>query len=232
MKQRNLGPVLAALAVGAAFVLATSSRRRREGAGSWDEAEAGGARAAAQIDAAPLVEVRGAFDEVVVSAGAGPGIELTGFGVEQIADAVEVRRDEDGRRVVLEVRPRRRLDVFVPPGTALRLEMAQSHGVVYGVDDVDVRCARSRVELRDVAGTIRVQSAKAEVDVDLARDRETRSVDVDVAKSRFALAVPASRGGAYRVETAKSGVTVPPSVEGGIPIAVRAARALVAISAN
>jgi hypothetical protein len=144
---------------------------------------------------------------------------------------VHVRRAHDGSKVVLRLHPRRRVDVAVPRGTAVRLRMAKSRGSVQGIDDVDVVCAKARVDLRDVAGTVRVRSAKSAIDIELARDRETRSVDVAIAKVRFALGLPAARGGAYDLRAAKSRVSAPPSVEGGIPIRVRAAVSHVAIRA-
>src|SRR5581483_6880842 len=178
--------------------------------------EGGGASATLAIDPAPLVVVNGAFDDVTISPGSGPSVSVVAFGVRDASEAVRCERDDQRGRVVLSVRPGRRLDVFVPPGVAVRLCVAKSRSAVYGVDDVDVRCAKSAIHLHDVA---------------LARARATRSVDAEVAKGRVAIAVPSTPGGVYDVRSAKGHVDVPGSVEGGIPVKIRAAKASVAVRA-
>ncbi|HZO94536.1 MAG TPA: hypothetical protein VFB22_12345 [Candidatus Baltobacteraceae bacterium] len=224
---------LVGLAVGiglAALALGLLGRRARsrdaEAAG-----EGGGASATLAIDPAPLVVVNGAFDDVTISPGSGPSVSVVAFGVRDASEAVRCERDDQRGRVVLSVRPGRRLDVFVPPGVAVRLCVAKSRSAVYGVDDVDVRCAKSAIHLHDVAGTVRLRCAKTRADVVLARDRATRSVDAEVAKGRVAIAVPSTPGGVYDVRSAKGHVDVPGSVEGGIPVKIRAAKASVAVRA-
>ena len=227
MKQRIL--VGLALLAGAAIVargLRKDRRRQRR-----RRRAPGGPGVQTQVDAARLLVIRGAFDNVSVRAGDGPGIGIHAFGVASLENALCVHRDDDRGRVTLQLHPRRRVDVTVPRGTGVRLELAKSSGRIQGVDDVDVRCAKVRVALADVGGAIRVRGAKGEFDVGLSRDRETRSVDVDLAKARFWLDLPAGRGGAYSIEAAKASVSAPPSVEGGIPVHIRAAKARIAIHA-
>ena len=223
MKQRIL--VGLALVAGAAIVagaLRSERGRRRAPDGPGVETE---------VDAARLLVIRGAFDRVNVRAGDGPRIGIHAFGVAGLENAMFVRRDDERGRVILNLHPRRRVDVTVPRGTAVRLELAKGIGRIDGVDDVDVRCAKVRVALADVGGAVRVRGAKGIFDVGLSNERETRSVDVEVAKARFSLDLPAGRAGAYTIQAAKASVTVPPSVEGGIPVNIRAAKARIAIHA-
>jgi hypothetical protein len=224
VKQRVLvGLALAAIGVGVMAAALRSERGRRRAPN--------GPGAETEVDAAPLLVIRGAFDDVRVRAGDGPRIGIHAFGVAGIEDAVRVRRADDRGRVILSLHPRRRVDVTVPRGTAVRLRLAKGSGRVNGVDDVDLRCAKARVALNDVAGTIRVRAAKGVFDVGLSNERETRSVDIAIAKARLSLDLPAGRGGAYTIEAAQASVTAPPSVEGGIPVAIRAAKARVSIHA-
>ncbi|MDB5026826.1 MAG: hypothetical protein JWO66_515, partial [Candidatus Eremiobacteraeota bacterium] len=78
---------------------------------------------------------------------------------------------------------------------------------------------------------IHVRCAKASIEIDLARERETRSVDAEMAKTRFELDLPVARGGVYRIENARGNVSSPASVEGGVPVRIRAAKADVVIRA-
>ena len=223
MKQRIL--VGLALVAGAAIVArALRSERRRQRAPDGPGVET-------EVDAARLLVIRGAFDRVNVRAGDGPRIGIHAFGVSGLENAMFVRRDAERGRVVLNLHPRRRVDVTVPRGTAVRLELAKGIGRIDGVDDVDVRCAKVRVALADVGGAVRVRGAKGIFDVGLSNERETRSVDVEVAKVRLSLDLPTGRGGVYTIQTAKASVSAPPSVEGGIPVSIRAAKARIAIHA-
>lgn len=222
-RQRLVRDLALALGIAAALAFVVRRRLRPE----FDLASG----VASEIDAAPLVVIRGAFDDVTVSATDGPRVELSAYGPGALDEIVGIRRAADGSRLTLDVAPRRRLDVYVPRGTALRLRVAKSSTAVFGIDNVDVVCAKSTVGLHDVGGRIRVRAAKTAIDVDLARDRETRSVDASIAKSRFDLALPPKRGGRYDVDAAKSRLRLPASVEDGIPIAVRAARAAIDIHA-
>jgi len=222
---------LALAAVGAGLVASSRGRRRRfDPDASWGTEQF---HDATEFDAAPVVEIRSAFGEVRVVAGDGPGIGVRSIDVEGAGHAVRGRRSDDERGDVLrlDVHPRSSVEVTVPHGTAVRMLSAKTSIVLTGIDDVDVRSAKGTIAMRDVAGTVRVRSASEMVDLRLSRERETRSVDVEIAKALFSLAVPAARGGAYRILTAKSRVNVPPSVEGGIPIRIRGARAEIAVRA-
>ena len=223
MKQRIL--VGLAVVAGAALVArALRSERGRERAPDGPGVET-------EVDAARLLVIRGAFDRVNVRAGDGPRIGIHAFGVAGLENAMFVRRDDERGRVILNLHPRRRVDVTVPHGTGVRLELAKGIGRIDGVDDVDVRCAKVRVALADVGGAVRVRGAKGIFDVGLSNERETRSVDVEVAKARLSLDLPTGRGGVYTIQTAKASVSAPPSVEGGIPVGIRAAKARVTIHA-
>jgi hypothetical protein len=76
-----------------------------------------------------------------------------------------------------------------------------------------------------------VDSARAAVKVDLAHDRQTRSVDLSASRSALSLVLPPARGGSYDVHEARSSVVHPEPVADGIPFVVQAARASVAIRA-
>jgi hypothetical protein len=184
-----------------------------------------------ELDAVPLLVLRGAFNQVTVVAGDGPRIVVTVPDGGDFMPAAFTRKVEaaEPRATVVDLVPRRRVEVQAPLGTALRLKFAKSRIDVTGLDDVDVHSAKGRITLRNVAGTLRINSAADSVDVELSHERETRSVDATMAKSGFALTVPASRGGDYRISVANSSVAAPPSVEGGIPITVRGARSKIAI---
>lgn len=218
-----MGVGLGLVAAGMALIFG-AARRHRRAEPCLDGTEV-------EIDAAPRLVILGAVNDVNIVAGEGPRIRARVLDGPSAAGAVFLRRSDDGRQVHLNLHPRCRVDVAVPRGTAVRLQLAKSSVVATGIDDVDVLSAKGSLLLRDVGGTIRIRSAQESVDIDLSRERETCSVDVQIAKTRFALCLPASRGGKYRIESAKTSVTAPPSVEGGIPITVRAARAQVAIRA-
>jgi hypothetical protein len=235
MKQRTLVG-LALIVAGAAIVSGIGAARRERARWDGDDwpdrdwVHDGTSNETEEVESAPVLVIRGALDVVNLTASDGPRIGVTASG-NGLGDALQVRRADDGSKVVFNLRPRRRVDIAVPRGTAVRLRFAKSRGTVEGLDDIDVRCAKARFDLRDVAGTVRVRSAKSAIDVQLANDRETGAVDVAIAKVRFSLGLPASRGGVYDVRAAKSRVSSPASVEGGIPVRVRAAVSRVSISA-
>ena len=186
-----------------------------------------------ELDAAPLLVLRGAFNEVTLIAGDGPRIVVA---TPHRADGMPAAftRGTEGAEPpvrVIDFIPRRRVEVQAPFGTAVRLDFAKSRIAVTGLDDVDVRSAKGNIVLRDVAGTVQLQSAKDSIDIELSRERATRAVDVMIAKSDFSLTVPATRGGEYRISVANSSVAAPPSRQGGIPVTVQGARSSVAIRA-
>lgn len=230
MKKRALvGAALLAVAV-----LARAARRRSRRTpwgqrwGSYD----GLPLRNVELEAAPVVKVRGAMSDVAVVRGTGERVVIGGSGVSG-AQPVSARRVEDdaGPAVVVDVQPRQRVEIQVPMGTAVRLAFSKSRVRVAGVDDVDVRCAKSQVTLQDVGGSVRVRGAKDSVEIALSGDRPTRTVDVAVAKCHLALDVPASRGGSYDVTAAKCVVTVPTSVDGGVPVRLRGAKSNLVVRA-
>lgn len=230
MMQRTLvGLGLVALGV---VVLGAGRAREGSRSRSWGGAQAGGA--SVELYAAPLLRIRGAHDDVVVGRSDGPRVVVSVPGAVDLREGAFARRveGEDGEiEVVVDVHPRRRVEVGVPHGTAVRLMFAKSRIDVHGVDDVDVRTAKSEVKLRDVGGTVRIRSAKDSVGVVLSGERETRAVDVLVAKSALSLELPAARGGAFSISSAKSSVTAPPSTEGGVPVELQAAKSNVVVRA-
>jgi hypothetical protein len=220
-----------AIAVGAVAAIAVLSRGRRR-RGNHDGAvprEAFDSPFA--LDAAPIVVVRVARGAVTLGSTDGARVEVSSPGAREVSDVVEASREEDGSRLILDAVPGRALRILVPASSALRLEVARSSAQVKGLDDVDVECVRSSVSLRDVAGAIAVNSARAAVKVDLARDRQTRSVDVSATRSALTVLLPPNRGGSYEVREARSSVVHPAPVADGIPFVVEAARASVAIRA-
>jgi len=240
MKRTLLG--IGLLAAGAAIFL--SGRRRRGRSGRWDfgrprgegsdAASAGGTFIGAsgerlELEPAPLVVIRGAHDDVNVTVGDEPHVVVSATGDTDVTGAVHVRRDGD--TLFLMIHPRCRVDVAVPRGTAVRLQVAKSRSTVSGVDGVEVLSAKGSLTLRDVGGHVRIRSAMEEIDVELSTQRETSAVDVMMAKGKFALTVPAARGGIYRVDAAKTTLSAPPSVAGGVPVRVRAAKSDVLIRA-
>ena len=229
MKQRTVvGLGLVALGM---VVLGTSWRKRS--AGSWTAEEALWCEGGVELEAAPVVTMRGAFNDVSVVRGDGPRV-LVDLSDGVNGPGVFARRvdDEDGGpAIVVDVHPRRRVQLSVPTGTAVRLMFAKSRIGVDGIDDVEVFTAKSEISLHEVAGTVRIRSAKDRLDVALAAQRETRAVDVTMAKSSLELGVPAARGAAFRIRAAKSRVTAPPSAEGGIPVKLRAAKSTVVVRA-
>jgi hypothetical protein len=227
MKIRIDARVAIAIGAAAAIALVSLARRRR------DSEDAGaprkGAEAPCRIDAAPLVVVRAERGVITIASTEGARVEVSSPGARDLDDVVEASREGEGARLILEAQPRRALRILLPAGSALRLEVARSSVRVKGLDDVDVHCVRSSVALRDVAGKVAIDSARAAVKVDLARDRQTRSVDLSAARSALSLVLPPDRGGSYDVRTARSSVVHPAPVEGGIPFVVEAARASIAI---
>jgi len=187
-----------------------------------------------ELDAVPQLVLRGAFNEVTVVAGEGPGIVVAAPDLADGMPAAFTRKTEvaEPRVTVVDLVPRRRVHVQAPLGTAVRLDFAKSRIAVTGLDDVVVRSAKGTAVLRDVAGRVQLHCASDAIDVELSRERETRAVDVMIAKCRFALTVPAARGGDYRISAAGCSVAAPPPVEGGIPVKVRGARSNITISAN
>jgi hypothetical protein len=218
-----------AIAIGAVATIAIVSRSRRRRGGAAAAASGDGFETPFRIDAAPLVVVRAARGVITIASTEGAHVEVSSPGAREFDDAVETSREDDGACLILEAQPRRALRILVPKGSALRLEVARSSVRVNGLSDVDVRCARSSVTLRDVAGAVAVHSARAAVKVDLAHDRPTRSVDVSAARSALSLVLPPDRGGSYDVRAARSSVVHPEPVVDGIPFVVEAARASVAI---
>jgi hypothetical protein len=239
MKRTLLG--IGLLAVGAAVFF--SGRRRRRQSGHWGFEGTAGDQDAKQpgtmfvgvagerveLEAASLVVIRGAHDKINVHAGDEPHVVASATGVTDTSGVLHVRRDGD--TLFLMVHPRCKLDVAVPRGTAIRLQVAHSSSTISGVDGVEVLSAKGSLTLRDVGGHVNIQSAKEEIDVELSTERETSAVDVMMAKGRFALTVPAARGGVYRVDAVTTTLSAPPSVEGGVPVHVRAAKSDVAIRA-
>ena len=240
MKRTLLG--IGLLVVGAAVFF--SGRRRRRQSGRWDfggrpgdtgdAGSPGGMFVGAtgerlELEPAPLVVIRGAHDEINVHAGDGPHVVVSATGDTDMTGVLHVRRDDD--TLFLMVHPRCKLDVALPRGTAVRLQVAKSRSTISGVDGVEVLSAKGSLTLRDVGGRVSIHSAVEEIDVELSARRETSAVDVRMAKGRFALTVPAARGGVYRVDAAKTRLSAPPSVEGGVPVHVRAAKSDVLIRA-
>ena len=221
--------LLGLLAIGAGIVASASRRGRRVSPFLREDSQGIGAPEA-EFDAAPLVVILCAFGAVKVAAGDGPRVVVRTADQAPLGDAVHDRLAGDGS-LHLDVFPRRNIHVTVPRGTAVRVQSAKAQVTVTGVDDVEVRSAKGSINLRDVGGAVRVRSASDMIDVRLSRERETRSVDVGIAKAMFSLSILASRGGSYRIESAKSLVSAPPSVDGGIPVRIRAARAQIAIRA-
>jgi hypothetical protein len=242
MKQRTMVGVGLVAAGAALWIGGRFGRARRRAGATFGSLGIAGQRL--ELEAAPLLVIRGAHDEVNVVAGDGPHVVVHAMN-RDLTRVVHVRRGDDdanddevgddeivrSRALLLMVHPRSRIDVTVPRGTAVRLEVAKSRSALSGIDDVDVRSAKCSLTLRDVAGTVRIISAKDDIEVELSSERKTRAVDVTVAKGRFALTVPAARGGVYRVNAAKTTLSAPPSVEGGVPVRVRAARSAVLIRA-
>jgi hypothetical protein len=242
MKQRTLVGLGLALGMVVLGALRRKARGERWSGEPWTDDESSGRvwtdealwrDGTVELDAAPVVKVRGAFNDVSIVRGDGPRVVVdvpdAGDGHGVFARRVE---DEDGGpAVVVDLHPRRRVELSVPAGSALRLMFAKSRIEVDGIDDVDVFTAKSDVTLHEVAGRVRIRSAKDRLGVALAADRETRGVEVTMAKSSLELDVPAARGGVYRIRAAKSSVTAPPSAEGGIPVKVRAARSNVVVRA-
>jgi hypothetical protein len=240
MKRTLLG--IGLLAAGAAIFL--SGRRRRRRSGRWDFGRARGegsdsaspggtfigvAGERLELEPASLVVIRGAHDEVNVNVGDEPHVVVSANGNTDVTGVLHVRRDDD--TLFLMVHPRCKVDVTVPPGTAVRLQVAKSRSTISGVDGVEVFSAKGSLTLRDVAGHVRIHSAMEDIDVELSAQRETSAVDVMMAKGKFALTVPAARGGVYRVDAAKTTLSAPPSVDGGVPVHVRAAKSDVSIRA-
>jgi hypothetical protein len=186
-----------------------------------------------ELDAAPVLKVRGTLNDVSVVRADGPRIVVSAPDAADGYAGFFARRveDRDGPAVIVDVHPRRRVELRVPSGTAVQLMFAKSRIEVDGIDDVDVFSAKSEVTLNEVAGTVRIRSAKDRLGVALAAERETRAVDVSLAKSSLELDVPAARGGAFRIRAAKSSVTAPPSTAGGVPVKVLAARSNVVVRA-
>ena len=199
-------------------------------AGAQADAVTGLAGERLELEPEPLLVIQGAYDVVNVTAGDGPRVVASAAG-ETSAVTNVLRAQRAGGALVLQLHPRCTLDVTVPRGTAVRLRVAKSRSSVAGVDDVDVFSAKGSLRLHDVGGRVRIRSAKEDIEVALSAQRETRDVSVMMAKGKFVLTVPAARGGVYRVDAAKTHVSVPPSVEGGVPVRVRAARSEIAIRA-
>jgi hypothetical protein len=229
MNIRIVARVALAIGVAAAIALLTLARRRRDTDEPPELSEA--FEASFRIDAAPIVVVQAERSLITVESTEGARVEVISPGAEDLSDAVEASRDDDGARLILEAQPRSALRILIPAGSALRLEVARSSVHVKGLDDVDVHCVRSSVTLRDVAGAVAVDSARAAVKVDLAHDRQTRSVDLSASRSALSLVLPPARGGSYDVHEARSSVVHPEPVADGIPFVVQAARASVAIRA-
>jgi len=219
------------IAVGAVAAIALLSRPRRRSHSEKAAAPGAAFEPAFGIDAAPVVVVRAERGVITIGSTEGARVEVSSPGAEDLGDAVEASREDDGARLILAAQPRRALRILVPAGSALRLEVVRSSVRVNGLDDVDVHCVRSSVALRDVAGTVAIDSARAAVKVDLAHDRQTRSVDVSATRSALSLVLPPDRGGSYDVQEARSSVVHPAPVEDGIPFVVQAARASIAIRA-
>jgi hypothetical protein len=220
-----------AIAIGAAAAIAILSRPKRRRGGTEGAASEDAFETSFPIDAAPLIVVRGARAAITIGPTDDEHAEVRSPGARELADAVDVSREDDGACLILDVRPRSALQIFVPKGSALRIEVARSAVRVTGVSDVDVHCTRSSVTLLDVAGAVAVDSARGAVKVDLAHDRRTRSVDVSATRSALFLVLPPDRGGSYDVRAARSSIVHPPPVADGIPFVVQAARASVAIRA-
>jgi hypothetical protein len=220
-----------AIAVVAVSAIALLSRGRRRRNNEEAAAAREGFEAPFRIDAAPLIVVRAERGVITIAPSEGAQVEISSPGARDMDDAVAASREDDGARLILDAQPRRSLRILVPAGSALRLEVVRTAARVKGLDDVDVHCVRSSVALRDVAGAVAVDSARAAVKVDLAHDRETFSVAVSATRSALSLILPPDRGGSYDVQEARSSVVHPAPVEDGIPFVVQAARASVAIRA-
>ena len=187
-----------------------------------------------ELDAVPLLVLRGALNDVTVVAADGPRIVLTAPDLADGMPAAFTRKADvaEPRATVVDLVPKRRVEVQAPLGTGVQLKFAKSRIAVTGLDDVDVHSAKGNIVLRNVAGAVQIHSAKDSIEVDLSHERETRAVDVMIAKSDFSLTVPATRGGDYRISVANSSVAAPPPTQGGIPVTVHGARSRIAISAN
>jgi len=223
--------VRVAIALGAVAAIALVSRARRRRDNDETDAPREAFTSPFRIEAAPVVVVRAEGAVITIASTKGARVEVSSPGAHELGDAVEASREDDGACLILEAQPRRALRILVPTGSALRLEVARSSVRVKGLSDVDVRCVRSSVALRDVAGAVAVHSVRAAVKVDLAHDRPTRSVDVSATRSALSLILPRDRGGSYDVREARSSVVHPAPVEDGIPFVVQAARASIAIRA-
>src|ERR1700694_20957 len=70
-----------------------------------DWAGEGDSTTSQQIESAPVLEIRGALDEMNISAGEGERIGVTAAG-RSFGEAVHVRRSDDGSKVVLNLLPR------------------------------------------------------------------------------------------------------------------------------
>jgi len=229
MKRGNVARLALGLGAVGAF-LVTRARRRRRSVQRVRHANEGGA-GSYSLDAANLVVVRGSRAVIAIDVSSTGRIEVAGSDARPLEDIVTISREDEGSQVALDLAPRSTIRVSVPPNCALRVAAVRSCVRVTGLDDVSVECSRSSVSLRDVAGTVAVDLVRAAVNVELSRNRHTHSVDLLATRSALRLALPADAGGSYRIREVRSSVVHPESIENGIPIAVQAERASVAIRA-
>jgi hypothetical protein len=215
MKRLAAPIALASALVGIAAVAAVGPRGGRRIVGG-------------DADGASRVEIRHARGDLLVRAA----------DVRRVSASADVRGDTevafdrtgDALRVALDP-PREGtcLTVVVPRSTHLVVRADHSRVGVRGADGVEVRIAKGALELRDVAGAIRVESTKAYVAVELAPERPTTSIELDCAKSDVCLEIPSTLRASYEVDATKSETAVPASASDGIPVRLRVTKSRLAI---
>jgi len=229
MKRPTVAHLALGLGAAGAFLAIRAWRRRAATHGTRLPNERGAG--SFSLEPATLVVIRASRAVIAIGVSSTGRIDVDASSAAALEDIVTVSREEDGSQVVLDMAPRQTLRIAVPANCALRVEAVRSCVRVTGLDDVAVDCARSTVALRDVAGAVTVDLVRAAVNVELSRSRQTHSVDLLATRSALRLALPADPGGTYRIREVRSSVVHPESLENGIPVAVQAERASVAIRA-
>jgi hypothetical protein len=204
-------PLGVASAIAGAVAVATIAPRRRR------RVVVGG-----DATAAPLVEIRQLRGDVLVSAAQVVRVSASA----DVRGDTELAFDRSGETLRVALDPPRDgacLTVIVPRTTRVLVRAAQGRIGVRGVDGVEVRLAEGAVELRDVAGAIRVNAENAYVGVELASNRATTSLELQCAKSDVCVEIPSTLAACYEIDATNSETNVPGSSSSGIPVRVRVA---------
>ncbi|HTW84292.1 MAG TPA: hypothetical protein VMD91_09515 [Candidatus Sulfotelmatobacter sp.] len=120
--------------------------------------------------------------------------------------------------------------VVVPRGTRVRAHAVAGAVAARGLDDLEIENRLGPVAVRDVGGTVHVQTGAGPIAIALTKNRTIRSVDVTTTAGPIALAVPRSFAANYEIDAHMGPVHAPASVAGGVPVRIRSGAGPIAIA--